>query len=289
MISSMTGFARQQRSLENDVQLIIEIRSVNHRYLDLALRLPENLHSLETQLRNQLKTKIQRGKIDCTVKLIETETSRKELSLNTALIDTLLKQCASINQSLPNPAPLSALDILRWPCVINTCVLEDRDLQDQVLQLFDFTLNELCATRAREGAALQQCLLDKIQPIRTNIEHIHSRMPELTRAYRHKLLERLAELELDVRSERIEQELVIVAQKIDITEELDRISSHSDEIERILNTGGAAGRRLDFLMQELNREANTLASKSNHIDNTRAAVELKVLIEQMREQIQNIE
>lgn len=289
MISSMTGFARQQRSLVNDVQLIIEIRSVNHRYLELALRLPENLYSLETQLRNQLKTRIQRGKIDCTVKLIETETSRKELSLNTALIDTLLKQCASINQSLPNPAPLSALDILRWPGVINTCVPEDRDLQDQVLQLFDFTLNEFCATRAREGAALQQCLLDKIQPIRTHIEHIHSRMPELARAYRHKLLERLAELELDVRSERIEQELVIVAQKIDITEELDRISSHSDEIERILNTGGAAGRRLDFLMQELNREANTLASKSNHIDNTRAAVELKVLIEQMREQIQNIE
>lgn len=289
MISSMTGYARHQQPLTDSLQVVIELRSVNHRYLELSVRLPDTLSPIEHQLRNQIKTRIQRGKVDCSIKLSNTENQQNRLCLNQALIDDVLTHCRAIQQKLDSPAPLSALDLLRWPGVVTPAENLNEAIHESITEALDVTLNAFCASRLREGAQLQGFIRERLLPIRTHIQQIQRRIPELNQLYRHKLLSRLAELNLDLQHERIEHEVVLLAQKIDISEEVDRISAHCNEIEHILVTGGAIGRRLDFLMQELNRETNTLASKSSHIDNTRAVIELKVLIEQMREQIQNIE
>lgn len=289
MINSMTGYARQQHLITDKLQVTIEIRSVNHRYLELSLRLPDALGPIEQRLRNLIKARMQRGKVDCSIKLNENEDQQAGLSLNQPLITSLLTQCATLQQQISHPSPFSALDLLRWPGVITRTEALNESVHESLVRAFEITLDDFCASRQREGAQLKGLIQERLASMRHHIRQVQRRLPEITQLYRQKLLQRLAELKLDLQQERIEQEVLLLAQKIDISEEVDRISAHCNEIEHILDTGSAIGRRLDFLMQELNRESNTLASKSNHIDNTRAAIELKVLIEQMREQIQNIE
>ena len=288
MIRSMTGFSRQQAHI-NSTQLVWEIRSVNHRYLELSVRLPESLRGLEQAARQQLKGQLQRGKVECSLKLDSLDNELGNIQVNQALLDNLVQHCEELNQKLSKPAPLSAIDLLQWPGATQQTKTDGSMLEEKALELLNTAIEDLNACREREGLALQGFLQERNQAIQKQTQAIRSRLPELTKAYRDKLLARLNEIDIETRSERIEQELAIIAQKLDISEELDRLDSHCQEVVRVLKEGGAVGRRLDFLMQELNREANTLASKSNNIDNTLASVELKVLIEQMREQVQNIE
>ncbi|MBL4606597.1 MAG: YicC family protein [Pseudomonadales bacterium] len=288
MIHSMTGFSRQQAHL-NETQIIWEIRTVNHRYLELAIRLPDNLRHLEELVRKQIKSHLQRGKIECSLKLSHLGGEQSDIHINQTLLDNLVQHCEALNQKLSKPAPLSAIELLQWPGATQQTQENSSLLEEKTLELLGMTLNDLSASREREGQALCGFLQQRNQSIQQQTREIRERCPELNKAYRDKLLSRLKEFDLETRSERIEQELVIMAQKLDISEELDRLQHHCEEVARILEKGGAVGRRLDFIMQEFNREANTLASKSNNIDNTLASVELKVLIEQMREQVQNIE
>lgn len=293
MIRSMTGFSRQQINLDG-TQVIWELRAVNHRYLELSIRLPESLRHTEQAMRQQVKNQLIRGKVECTLKLEPLVSEQSAIQIDTNVVNSLVEQCEALNQRLTNPAPISAIELLQWPGATlqanaGTVLPEHLLPETKVLELLGSAIDDLNASRAREGLALKGFLLERNQAIHAQAEILRGRLPELNKAYREKLLSKLNELDIETRSERIEQELVIIAQKLDVSEELDRLDSHCQEVSRVLEQGGAVGRRLDFLMQELNREANTLASKSNSSDNTLAAVELKVLIEQMREQIQNIE
>mgnify|MGYP001035981960 CR=1 FL=1 len=288
MIRSMTGFSRQQSNLD-ETQLVWEVRSVNHRYLELAIRLPDNLRHLEEAVRKQLKNHLQRGKIECSLKLNHLGSEHGSIQINQTLLENLVQHCETLNQQLSNPAPLSAIELLQWPGATQEMKVDGSLLAEKILDLLNTTLIDLSASREREGLSLKGFLQERNQSIQEQTNAIRERLPELSSRYREKLLSRLNELDLDTHNERIEQELVIIAQKLDISEELDRLQHHCEEVTRVLEKGGAVGRRLDFLMQEFNREANTLASKSNSNDNTLSAVELKVLIEQMREQVQNIE
>jgi uncharacterized protein (TIGR00255 family) len=288
MMLSMTAFSRQQ--LEGDWgSLTWEIRSVNHRYLEASVRLPESLRSLEASVRDRLRKRLARGKVECQLRFIAAAPEQGDLALNEALIERLLEANKSISAKLGGPTDLNSIDILRWPGVVSEQSLDTDKLESQALDLFDKALDDLIANRQREGEAMQAMLLERLEGIDEIVKAVRTRMPEILAAQRQNLEDKIADLKAEVDANRLEAEVALLAQKADVAEELDRLDSHLAECARVIAAKGPKGRRLDFLMQELNREANTLSSKSIVADTTLSAVELKVLIEQMREQIQNIE
>jgi uncharacterized protein (TIGR00255 family) len=288
MIRSMTAFARLAHNASYG-QLTWELRSVNHRYMEPHFKLPDSLRSLEPALRERLREQLSRGKIECILKVTTSNDQQSGLQVNLSRARQVIDACQSIHQLMPSSQPEMAINILQWPGVIEEHSVDAEQLLADALLSFDQALEQLRVTREREGGELSIFVLDRLDGIRTVTKNVRERLPTILQAQRDRLLARFAELKLEVDRDRLEQEMVLVAQKADVDEELDRLSTHVNEVQRVLKAGGACGRRLDFLMQELNREANTLSSKSIVSDTTQSAVELKVLIEQMREQIQNIE
>ena len=285
----MTAFARQT-SQQDWSSLVWEIRSVNHRYLEPQFKLPDSIRALESDLRDTLRKMLNRGKIECSLRLqTQIDDHSANLSIDAHLLKQLITTSESLQNQLQNPSAINPLDILKWPGVIKEAQENTNTVNKQILNLFQTTLEQLVKTRAREGAVLVELIEQRLSAITEIIHTVRKQLPLILQAQRQKLIERLNVLKSELNSERLEQEIVILAQKADVDEELDRLDTHIIEVRRVIKKGGACGRRLDFLMQELNREANTLSSKSIVSDTTQAAVELKVLIEQMREQIQNIE
>ncbi len=288
MIHSMTGFAVATKELEQGA-LNLELRSVNHRYLDIQLRLPEELRLLEPALREVIVNGVGRGKLDCRLSFDPSSNVPQALQLNTNLLKQLAELNLEIKATLPDAGSLSTADILRWPCMLGGDFLSAESLRDTCIALLQSALHELDLTRSREGEKLKALLLERIEKMEQLVAGVTLRLPEIMATYREKLGGRLQEALINLEDERIRQEFALFAAKIDVDEELTRLSTHLVETKRTLDRGGAVGKRLDFLMQELNREANTLGSKSVDAGVSRVAIELKVLIEQMREQIQNIE
>jgi len=289
MIRSMTGFARRERQGPWGT-LACEIRSVNHRYLELSLRLPEDLRGLEGDARQTVSAALRRGKVDVGVYLRGQPAQAGTLEINRALVDQLARTARDVaGMTDSSLAAVSPLDLLRWPGVIREPEKDLQPVQAVALELLHETVSELNESRAREGARLREMLLGRCQSLAQTVAQLRERLPEIAARIRERVGERVAQLGGTVDPARLEQELVLLAYKMDFAEELDRLGSHVTETLQILDAKEPAGRRLDFLMQEFNREANTLSSKSQDADTTRAAVDMKVLIEQMREQVQNIE
>ncbi len=286
MTASMTAFARLEDS-GNWGQAIWEIRTVNHRYLDMSIRLPEELRQLENAIRDRISTKIKRGKVDCNLRYEADEASIDKLPVNTSFTEKLIQTAESL--SIKNPAPLNPLDILRWPGVIERESIDTEILGTHLLAALEKTLQLLVESRQREGEKLQTMLLDRCELAFVQVHEIREKLPEITGKIRERYIKKANELQIELDQERLEQEMLILTQKMDVAEELDRLDTHIDEVKRVLNQKIPVGRRLDFLMQEMNREANTLGSKAANVDMSNVSIELKVLIEQMREQVQNIE
>lgn len=288
MPASMTAFSRQERQGEWGA-LTVELRSVNHRYLDLSLRLPEELRSLEPKLRERLGARLARGKLDCQVRYQPPEAGSGELQINKELATRIAHASREIDGLLYDPAPVSSLDVLRWPGVLTTRGADAEQVSGAALAALDSALDELIAMRRREGARIRELIGARCDEVAELVRQVREIMPEVSQRWRERLLARLEEVRAEMDNARLEQEMAIFAQKIDISEELDRLQAHLEEVRQVIAQEKPVGRRLDFLMQELNREANTLGSKSVDARTSRAAVDLKVLIEQMREQIQNVE
>lgn len=284
----MTGFARIEQQASWGT-IACEIRSVNHRYLEPTIRLPESLRTIENSFRTALKKQLSRGKVEASVYIKLESGEQSTLALNTQLathIQTLSQELAA---SMQNPAPINPLDILKWPGVLQSADVEQDVLETAAMACFEQALTTLVSNREREGEELKRFVEQRLNDIDTNVGVVRERMPEILDAHQAKLRERLDALNADIDEDRLAQEIVFIAQKADVAEELDRLAAHLSEVKRTLSQQKPIGRRLDFLMQELNREANTLSSKSMASDTTQNAVDLKVFIEQMREQIQNIE
>ena len=288
MTFSMTGFAALEQPIDN-ATLILELRAVNSRYLDLHFKLDENLRSLEPTIRELITAQLSRGKVECKLNLIQ----RAQANHAPQLDETLMQQLAAMQEkallSFPHGRQLSIADILRWPgAVINDAISTDK-LAEDVKKLVQNGLRDLNASRSREGEKLKALILDRLSQIEALVIKVKPLLPALTKEYQIKLESKLQESLKNIDQERIAQELVLFAQRIDVDEELTRLTAHISEVRRILSSDAPAGKRLDFLMQELNREANTLGSKSVSVQTTQVSMELKVLIEQIREQIQNVE
>jgi len=288
MTSSMTAFARQQSEHEWGT-LICEIRSVNHRYLEPSFRLPDSLRHLEGALRDLLRNALQRGKVEAQLKWVASNGSSTRLSLNNDLLDQLQKATESIALRFPNSGPVSPIDVLRWPGLISEAEQDTKIIDEKTLALFSATLEALQQQRKREGMQLRTLIEDRLKQVSAIVAGIRKDIPGILAAQSERIKTQFADLQLQVEPTRLEQEIVLITQKADIHEEVDRLDTHVKEVLHTLKQGGAVGRRLDFLMQEFNREANTICSKAIVTSTTFGAVELKVLIEQMREQIQNIE
>jgi len=287
MIASMTGFARRELAGSFGT-LTCELRSVNHRYLEPGFRLPEELRPLESDLRQLLAKNLKRGKVDCTIHLRGTTGAERELRLDAVALERVAVAVREVLVALPK-ATVDVVEVLRWPGVVELATPDSELLLGSGRTLFQQTLDDLGAMRLREGKRLAELLEQRCAGLVTQVAAVRARLPEIQARVRTRLHERVAELLATMDRERIEQEIVIQLQRLDVAEELDRLTGHIEETRRVMGGGEAAGRRLDFLMQELNREANTLASKSQDLDTTRLTVDMKVLIEQMREQVQNIE
>lgn len=287
MVHSMTAFARAER-VGTQGTLSWELRSVNHRYLEPHLRLPESFRDLEGSVREALRQGLSRGKVECTLRFTE-ETAGKPLQVNNARAAQLVAAAEAVAALIKQPAPLNPLEVLAWPGVLVGDALDPQALNSDALALFNQALTELKAGRAREGADLAKLLDERLESIKTEVATLRALVPQMLATQRQKILDRFTDMKAEMDPQRLEQEMVLLAQKSDVAEELDRLNTHVTEVRRVLKAGGQAGRRLDFLMQELNREANTLGSKAFDPRSTQAAVNLKVLIEQMREQVQNIE
>ncbi len=288
MIRSMTAFARQE--LETAAgDLAWEIRSLNHRYLELGVRLPEELRAMETAVRERVGARLGRGKVECSCRYRPAASASVPVDVDSDNLTRLLSACDTVSARLPASAPLNPIEVLRWPGVVREEAIDAAPLMAQALGLLEQTLDELLQSREREGEQIRQQLLQRCDAMDVLVQQARSRLPEIQQALREKLQTRLADLDTAADPGRLEQELVIQIQKSDIDEEMDRLQGHIEEVRRVLGREEPVGRRLDFLMQELNREANTLGSKSVAIDTTNISVELKVLIEQMREQVQNTE
>jgi len=295
-LRSMTGYAAESADIAG-AHVTLELRAVNSRFLDLTFRMGEDFRAMEPGLRERITSKVKRGKLECRLNLAARADAALPTELNSALLDQLGALSASARRAFPEASALSVVEILRWPGMLGDNTLDGDALQAGTLAMLERALEPFNASRAREGDKLKSIIQERLQGMREHIARIRPRTPEIVAAYRDKLKKRLEELLPSLSTnlptspdqDRLHQEVALFAQKIDIDEELDRLLTHLDEVERVLNSGGAAGKRLDFLMQELNREANTLGSKSVSLELTQTSVELKVLIEQMREQIQNIE
>ncbi len=288
MIHSMTAFARESVATPQG-ELTVELRSVNHRYLDASFRMPDELRGLEPELRARLGKALARGKVDCLVRLQAGSGGAAGLDLDPERVQRLAQLIVQLDRALPELRPPSPIEVLQFPGVCGSGGRFDEEFEARARDLFDAALATLCETRAREGDTLEQAVAGRLQRVAEVVAATRGRLPELMQRQRERILSRIAELDIEPDQNRLEQELVHLAQKADVDEELDRLEAHIGEVRRTLGRGGPCGRRLDFLMQELNREANTLSSKSFSASTTSDAVELKVLIEQMREQIQNIE
>ncbi|ENO88428.1 YicC/YloC family endoribonuclease [Thauera linaloolentis] len=288
MIQSMTGFAVQTRDL-GTISLHLELRSVNSRYLDLGFRIGDDLRQAEPAIRERISARLGRGKVECRLNLQAGHGAPRGLALNGALADQLAEAQATLRARFPDAAPLSVNELLRWPGMLADDSLGFDELLPHIRALADAALDELVATRQREGEKLADAIRERVARMRELVATASPRMPAIVTEYQDRLTAKLRDAVSSLDEDRIRQEVALYAQRIDVAEELTRLSTHLDEVERILKAPGAAGKRLDFLMQELNREANTLASKSPATDITGIAMEMKVLIEQMREQVQNIE
>jgi uncharacterized protein (TIGR00255 family) len=288
MIRSMTAFARQELDTGAG-ELAWEIRSLNHRYLELGVRLPEELRAIESAVRERLGARLGRGKVECTCRYRPAASATVPVDIDQDNLTRLLTACADVSARLPESVPLNPIELLRWPGVLREESVDTAPLVKNALALLDRTLDELLQCREREGAQIRQLLLQRCDAMSELVQQARNSLPEILVALREKLEARLAELETVADPGRLEQELVIQIQKSDVDEEMERLQGHIDEVRRVLARDEPVGRRLDFLMQELNREANTLGSKSVAAVTTNISVELKVLIEQMREQVQNAE
>ena len=284
MTKSMTAFARSESG-----HISWELRSVNHRYLEVGLKMPDAFRSLEIGLRNKLKARLNRGKIDCQLRIGHSQASDTGLSIDESLLENLTGALATIIPKLETVAPVNPLEVLKWPGLLSEETADEASIQRTVVELFDTALAQLIEMRSSEGAELRKIILEKLADLRSIVEQAATEAPIISARQRDKMISKLNDLKIEADPGRIEQELVIMAQKSDVAEELDRLNTHIEEVSATLDSKEAVGRRLDFLMQELNREANTLSSKAVATNTTIQAVELKVTIEQMREQIQNIE
>lgn len=286
MIHSMTAYARHE--VKGDWgNGVWEIRSVNQRYLETFIRLPEQFRALEPVIREKLRKQLQRGKVEVALKFNANPAHVGEMKINETLAKQLMNNATWLQDRVKGD--INPMDILRWPGVMEAEEMDMDSVQTELLSGFDKTVSDFIDARGSEGANLETMIDTRLTAIIAQVEIVNGQMPEVMKWQREKLTNRLEELKAEIDQNRLEQELIYLAQKQDVAEELDRLQSHVKETRKILKKGGACGRRLDFMMQEFNREANTLASKSINTEVTNAAIELKVLIEQMREQIQNIE
>ncbi len=288
MINSMTAFARESLTTDNTV-ITVEVRTVNHRYLDCTFKLPDTLRPLENKLRDRAGSTLARGKLDCLIRVQAGDQTGSSLNINAERLTAVVQAAKYIAAETGETQALNPLELLQFPGICGEQGQPEEALFAQVESLFTAALSSLVENRQREGEKLAAMIHERLDKVSTEVTTTRSVLPELMKQQRERILNRIAELDVDADEGRIEQEMVIQAQKADVDEELDRLEAHVSEVERTLKKGGPCGRRLDFLMQELNREANTLSSKSVASNTTQSAVELKVLIEQMREQIQNIE
>ena len=288
MIASMTGFARREATGPWGT-LVCELRSVNHRFLECSFRLPDEVRATEPELRQIATRELRRGKVDCSVSFRTTHGAEMALDVDATALERVLARVREVAAALPGNHTVNVMDVLRWPGVVR----EDNTGSDEVVAagraLFSETVADLVAARGREGVRLRELIEQRCTNLEGFVAQVRTRLPEVQTRVRERLNERLADLKAQVDQDRLEQELALLLQRLDVDEELDRLTGHIAEIRRITAATEPAGRRLDFLMQELNREANTLSSKSQDLETTRAAVEMKVTIEQMREQVQNIE
>jgi len=288
MILSMTGFAAVAAELPG-AALAVELRSVNHRFLDLQVRLPDELRGLEATLRDQILGELKRGKVECRVSLSRSAADAATLAVDLSRVGELAKAASEVAKGAPGARPLSVGEILRWPGVLAEPSVAPDELAAHASRLIGEALVDFSASRAREGAKLAATLVERCDAIEAQVARVAPRIPAIQAAYAEKLGARLREAGLDSDGDRLKQELALFATKVDVAEELSRLGAHIVEVRRVLTAGGAAGKRLDFLMQELHREANTLGSKSVDAELSQASLEMKVLIEQMREQVQNLE
>ena len=288
MLRSMTAFARIES--QHDLCAVQwEIRSVNHRYLDVSLRLPEDLRRLDPKVRERIGAHLKRGKVDCTLRVLTNPAQAGGLSVDGDLAARIAGAAQSVANLLPSPAPVNPVDILRWPGVVQAPAPDPERIERIVLDALDRALSDLAGMREREGARIDAMIRERLDDLEVETRRVREVLPVVVQAFGDRMRTRLAELGPALDEGRIEQELTLIAQRMDVAEELDRLEAHVAEIRATIEKPGPAGRRLDFLMQELNREANTLGSKSAAVTTSRASVDLKVLIEQMREQIQNVE
>ncbi|MEM9335842.1 MAG: YicC/YloC family endoribonuclease [Pseudomonadota bacterium] len=288
MLHSMTGFARQ--SVESDIgTLTWEIRAVNHRYLDVQLRLPDELRPQEAAFRQQVSGRLKRGKVECSLNFRRAVNQSQEMQLDVELLKLIGNRIDDLKVKLNDIGHVDPIDLLRWPGVVKQAEIDAEPLFAEAGHLLDETLEAMASMRASEGQRIAEMLESRCAEIEVIANTVRERMPEVLESARQKQRDRIEKLDIEADPARLEVELALIAQKLDVDEEVDRLGSHVTEIRSILASDEPVGRRLDFLMQELNREANTLGSKSGDTQTTRAAVDLKVLTEQMREQIQNIE
>lgn len=288
MICSMTGYAVKNRDFERGT-LQIELKSVNSRYLDFHFRVGDDLRAQEMPLRELLASRLSRGKVECRLSFNVASARGDQMDINEALLFALKGLNARVRQEMPEAKPLSVNDVLRWPGMFGEQTVDVAALGPQVMALAREVLDEFTASRAREGEKLAAMIVDRVNAMREIVRRVAPRIPEAQALFTEKLRQRLQEALGNASDERILQEVAVFATRIDVAEELSRLTTHLDEVERVLKQGGACGKRLDFLMQELNREANTLGSKSAITEVSQASMDLKLLIEQMREQIQNME
>jgi uncharacterized protein (TIGR00255 family) len=284
----MTGFASANASLANGA-ISLELRAVNSRFLDLSFRMAEDFRAQEPVFRERISDQVKRGKLECRVNFNTKEGGQLPGEPNTAMLEQLIKLADSVTNAIPEARPLSVSEILRWPGMLGEAADNAEEMQATALALLTGALKDFNASRAQEGSKLAEIILQRVNAMRELVTGLRPKTADIVAAFREKIGRRMEEILQSTDHERIHQEVALFAQKVDVDEELDRLSTHLDEVERVLKQGGAAGKRLDFLMQELNREANTLGSKAVVMELSQTSVEMKVLIEQMREQIQNIE
>ena len=288
MIYSMTGYASVSRDLPLGT-VSLELRSVNHRYLDVQFRVPEEFRSFEPPMREALAAKLTRGKLECRIGLTRAAAAPALLELNEPLLDKLVELNNRVKARMPAASNLGVNDLLKWPGMFGAETLPVEELREACMSMLAAAMDDFTATRGREGEKLKEMLLERVTSMETLARNIAPKIPQLVAAHQEKLTQRLKEVVATLDEERVRQEVALFATRIDVDEELTRLNTHLAEVRRILTKGGNVGKRLDFVMQELNREANTLGSKSVDVEVSQTSMELKVLIEQMREQVQNIE
>ena len=284
----MTGYASAARESVAG-SIAVELKTVNHRYLEFQTRMPEELRPLEPALREAVGARLTRGKVDCRITITPGAATARAITPDMLAMQALSAASARVVEAFPQARPLSVNEVLHWPGVLADANISPERLREEVLALIASAIHELDQTRAREGAKLEAVLRERLGSIAALVKEAQPLMPAAIRAFQEKLTAKLAEAGASVADERLQQEVVLYAARIDVDEELSRLVTHVTEFRRVLDKGGTVGKRLDFLCQEFNREANTLGSKSVSNEITRISVELKVLIEQMREQVQNIE